>query len=1123
MEDIKMAKGDLELQKNKKPVEIKVTRDAEDVVQGPNVAFMLERPAELNYTSEIDAKKIVNNPLVNREAKRRKAEGGLDAEMEYYVEMADKSTHEIIDQAEKNWISGEMEKLQKKAEERRKEEERIAREEQERKEREEQERLEREEQERLEEERKAAEAEERKVREEKERKERKERERLYVEDNLHMTERRLSVHLPEKTALSLKYESKFSYSVNDKKRKEKQKNKKSRLYQKLQNARLLKSNITQEHNVVYERASEQITKDDDISAEDFNDMAQFMMYKDKYRNQQIAELMLGGKNAEGHRCVDEYHAHLALTRMADQLLGLDVTGIRMDTDHDIAVNALQLEGLANRLAAFTRLSAKYNYMQSLDMDRRQALHVKLVALRSVAAYYTMRKEIITDPLYKEHYDHELSMDVTKTAKGADAATADAQRALAEKLVKSYILGRNMLRINGVSLRDIDKKMPEPRFKNAAATEFYNNTKNELNEIYNEFGLIDLVRDGYTATDEKASQTLADIKEGPAMREEARIILNQPIETEAEAEHQQKMAQETGFADGILKTLLTSDELIPLKGTRQMAAVKNNIQALQAFLTNTMPGVKIKDGEVDEKAEAKARKEIDQTCIAVVMLYKRMTDSIDSLVKKYGSAYSDVAAMLTGLSDQCKKESESFREKTLEYRSIVTQDEALRSAPRTWMDAVKFNRGMFYDLDNDASLSVKMDGAGASTVYKITKTVPVSASNPHGEEVVYFRAKDSVPPADDKELISAVLARHEVSEDTAKTLTKVLRSISGNSKMMQKLLGRMKQQKVDKRSAAYVASDFISAINKGSRSKIDIPPAEYETVGHILMDWRDDVAKRIMAHDMSISAKIECGRNLSDRNVATSRLATLFGIQSMICDSRTATVRMNGQIMEGNLMENTGGTETSNKPRPYTQKAISQIFMMNTFDFICGQTDRHFSNFHAKVLKGNYDQVRCLDNDMAFGNIKATDIGDRSYNRIMPMTDLSIMGLPVAFVNRMMAIDRPYLDQVLGDILNKAEIDALMDRLDFVKLRVIALADERKDAKWDAKTRQFSYTGLMADDAYRQLWSVEQLRREAAMREDNEMGWISKFLTDNVRVTPIKDMMRSRKAAIEGKAQKGKKK
>lgn len=1113
-----MPKGDLELQKNKKPVEIKVTRDAEDVIQGPNVAFMMDRPPELNAVSEKQVNSMLNNPLVNREMKRRRAEGGDDAVMDYMLDIAGQNTHEVIDRAEKNWVSGEMEKLQKQAEERREEE------------RKEQERLEaeRKEQERLEEERKEQERleEERKARREQELKE---RERLHIQYNLNMTGNRLEVHLPEKTALSLKYESKFSNSISDKKRKEKQKNPKSRLYQKLRNEELLKENIAKEQNLMYERAAEVVTKDDDISAEDFNDMAQFMMYKDTYKNRQIADLMLGAKNKEGHRCVDEHHAHMALTLMADQLMGMDVTGLRLDTDHDIAANAVQLEGLANRLAAFSRLSAKYKYMENLDMDRRQALYIKLQALRSVAAYYTMRKSIMTDPMYRDHYDHELSMDVTRTSKGADAATADAQRALAEKLVKSYILGRNMMRINGVPLKEYNKKMPELNFKKAEAAEFYRKTKEDYNEIYNEFNIIRLVDGGYTVTDEKASAKLAELREGPAMREEAEVGLNQAVMTEEQAEQLQKKSENV-FGDGVFKNLLTSDELIPLKGTREMGAVKNSIQALQAMLSNEMPGVKMKaTGEVDTKAEAKAREEIDGTCIAITMLYKRMTDSIEKLIGKYGSGYSEMKEMLTEFADQCRKESESFREKTLEYRSLVTGDEALRSGKHTWMDALKYDRGVFYDLDNDADLQVKVDGAGASRVYKITRKVPVTEDNPKGEEIVYFRAKDKVPPADNNALNEAVISRFEVSNETADKLRSSFSFLMNRRDVWakQKVGETLKALKMKGRAPEDVARYFFRTVNKYSGLAIAVPEEEMKVAGQVIQEWSDDYAKRTMANTMSISAKIRCDRPLSERNVVTSRLATLLGIQSMVCDSRTATVLLDGKVIEGNLMEGTGGVETTSKKRAYTQNAISQLFMVNTFDFICGQIDRHFSNFHAK-LKGNaYDDIRCLDNDMAFGDLKSSDIGNRSYNRIQPVTDESLMGLPVSFVNRIMAVDRPYLDQTLGDILDKGELDALEERLNFVKYRVTLLAQQRTDAHWDKKTKKFSYSGMMADDDYRQLSALDSLYNRASNLDDGEMGWISKFLTDNVDRTPIREMMVKREQLLmpqkKGNKSKGKKK
>ena len=1105
-----MSKGDLNLEINKKPVEIQMPREAEDIKLNRNVDLLMERPAELNVVSEHDFSKVLNNPLVNREMKRRKAEAGEDAEWNYQKEMVDQSLHEIVNKAEKNWVATEMDKLTERAEKRR-----------------EQERRQKEEQERLEQEHKEQEEQAKQKRRERELVEKK-REKLFVDDNLILAPKRLQVHMPEKTALSLKYSEKFSNSIGDKKRKEKQRNKKSRLFQKLKNVELLNNNIVAANNLIYKRIRDQIGRDDDIGAEDFNDLAQFMIYKDKYKNQEISELMLGARNEEGHRSVDAYHARLALTKMADQLLDVDVFSLKFDTDHDIAVNASQLESLANRLAAFDRLSAKYKYMESLPQGKRLELNSKLRALSSVAAYYVMRRDIITNDIYKNHYDHELTMDVTKAAaKDASPKDRKAERELAEKLVKSYILGRNMLRINGVPVKTIDK-MRDPRFKNAEAVNFLNKVKADYEEQSDKSdqNIMKLVKAGYAKTDERAGDLLSELQEAPVILEDADALLERSVENDEEAmlvEEQQKV--KNTFAGNVYKTLLTSDELSPLKGTREMGAVKNSIQALQAMLSSNMPGFdkttgKDRKAKTDSKYEENVKDDIDGTCIAIVMLYKRLTDNIDSLVKRYGSAYGDLASMLTGLSDQCKKESESFREKTLEFHSIMRSDNEQKNRPHTWMEALSFNRGVYYDLDNDKSLKVDIDGAGASKVYKITKKVPVTEENPAGEEIVYFRTKDKVPPADDDELVAAVIERHEVSKETAKQISDVLHKAKKFRLVYDEIYNTIKELKKVKADPKIVANNVITLIKHDLTVELNIPKEEYEVVGQIFLDWRDDRAKRCMAHDMRKSAHIDCGRNLSDRNVATSRLAKIFGIESMICDSRTAYVTMNGKVLEGNLMENTGGKSTLDIQAGYTINAISQIFMMQIFDYICGQTDRHFGNFHGVVMNGGIDKIRCLDNDMALGKLKSTHIGDEGLNRILPITDEGLMGLPMSFVNRLMAIDRSYINQVVGDILNQEELDAFEERLDSVRSRIIEMANRRQDTNWDEKTRKLSYVGEKGDDQLRQLWALQMIAREA-ISEDLDMCNISRFTSDIYGRTNTSALMKARKQELTAQNQKKK--
>ena len=63
-------------------------------------------------------------------------------------------------------------------------------------------------------------------------------------------------------------------------------------------------------------------------------------------------------------------------------------------------------------------------------------------------------------------------------------------------------------------------------------------------------------------------------------------------------------------------------------------------------------------------------------------------------------------------------------------------------------------------------------------------------------------------------------------------------------------------------------------------------------------------KKVYTSDSIASkvAKIETYEDLSKRNVATSRMAKLLGIEDMIAKSDMATVTINGKTMTGTIME-----------------------------------------------------------------------------------------------------------------------------------------------------------------------------------------------------------------------------
>lgn len=609
-----------------------------------------------------------------------------------------------------------------------------------------------------------------------------------------------------------------------------------------------------------------------------------------------------------------------------------------------------------------------------------------------------------------------------------------------------------------------------------------------------------------------------IQNGPQQAEEPvnaeEIKDDQPIENEIQEIAHMERFKDISFDNEAINTLLTSDELVPLKGTRELADVRRSIEAIQAVYTNELPPIKLdKKGRLDAEYEKKAQEEMDGLCIMVTMLYKRLIDSTNNVLAKHGADYKDACNILKVLSGYTQKESESFREKLLEYRKLAISDKTLAGKKTTIRDIVSFNRGEFYDLDNDENITYSIKGAAASTVYMITKQVPKTKANPEGVEIVYFREKDFVPPKDNMKMLSGVLEKHDLTTQTRRKLKEILSEVleeKNKRGVISKAISKYKNNglKADK----FVKAMEVELKNVTGKS-ITFDAGEYEAVMLALIDYSGAYAKRNMANKLNNSAKIGFERNLSDRNVATSRLATLLGIQSIICDSRTATIRLNGKVLQGNLMENAGGKCTLIDAPGYSMKAISQLFELQIFDYICGQTDRHFGNFNGIVKNGRIDQIRCFDNDMAFGNLRQKDIKGKLYNRMIPVTKEGILGLPTSFINRLMALDRPYFEQVLGDILNKEELDAMEERLNYVKHKVLQLAKKDKNVKWDDKKKQISFSNELANEELRQLYSIRYFADFAA-KKDLGIEKVSKFASVAIFRSDIDQMIRDRKRRIQ---------
>ncbi len=281
-------------------------------------------------------------------------------------------------------------------------------------------------------------------------------------------------HVPTKKSLTTGYSSRFNERISLQKRMDKQGNKRSQLFQKIANHKMLEKagkKVKREYLAVMEAGMRDIPVE--CGVEDYHDLAVFM---DNERDTVILKRFLGTGEGPGGR--EGQDTRRALELMLEKLLLTDVDSLNLETDTDIASNAERLERLSGRVAAFDRLAEKTGFFEGLENDVRTMLEGRLNALRSIAAYYMVRKELMGNTYFRDHYNDELSMDVTS------AGDDDRKKEVAELLIRSWQLGRIMLLRNGSDRARADRR-GTPRFSNQAAAsrfqEICTETKNKENQ------------------------------------------------------------------------------------------------------------------------------------------------------------------------------------------------------------------------------------------------------------------------------------------------------------------------------------------------------------------------------------------------------------------------------------------------------------------------------------------------------------------------------------------------------------------------------------------------------------------------------------------------------------------
>lgn len=206
-------------------------------------------------------------------------------------------------------------------------------------------------------------------------------------------------------------------------------------------------------------------------------------------------------------------------------------------------------------------------------------------------------------------------------------------------------------------------------------------------------------------------------------------------------------------------------------------------------------------------------------------------------------------------------------------------------------------------------------------------------------------------------------------------------------------------------------------------------------------------------------------NVSNRNVAASRLANLLGAGDLIVRSETATLRQSdGTEKKGILMQEAKGVqgqearqkiigdayhkhmkdgkEEDFNGRENLKNAVTGEFQrsladLQVLDGLMGQTDRHAGNYMTQMKDGKLTAVQGIDNDFSFGLNKLTKgVGLHGRSPVNEDGEMKIPYMSEQLKDAILAVTEEQIRFALQDVLEPEEIDACWKRVSSMQLAIL---------------------------------------------------------------------------------------
>ena len=256
-------------------------------------------------------------------------------------------------------------------------------------------------------------------------------------------------------------------------------------------------------------------------------------------------------------------------------------------------------------------------------------------------------------------------------------------------------------------------------------------------------------------------------------------------------------------------------------------------------------------------------------------------------------------------------------------------------------------------------------------------------------------------------------------------------------------------------------------------------------------------------------------NMSNRNVAMSRIANLLGIGDVIEQSKTVRVKdkTSGETIRGNLMTKAKGIKAGQvinqlrpqikaerdvnkkeddvfeKFSPTLQKELSSIQVL---DYLCGQGDRHAGNFFLETNENEqYAHVHGIDNDNAFStgvDLEAEIKKRKNYVNYQKMVvdskdNLVIAHMDAKLAQNILRITDDEIEYAIKDLIEPKYIEYTKQR--FKKMRAAIKKEKEGSKKFlnDGEWNRDTHDDFMAQTSF--FKQIILPNRNAGIQGDDE--------------------------------------